>query len=191
MSRELKTTWEQYTANDRIASVFSPDECAQIIDTFSSVGWVEPRHRNMPGRDPATLPRWIAADDVRADWLFHRLERHVLRWNDRWFNFQIDACINANLICHLPGDAGEWRTDLGTHGHSRRKLSTIIVLSRPETYAGGTIEFFEQESDTRSLELGTGDAAIFASWLQYRFLPVTEGRLWTLSTWWIGNRPIR
>lgn len=191
MPREVKTTWDQYTANDRIACVFSPDECAKIVDTYSVTGWVDSRHRNVTDRDPATLPRWISSDDPTAGWIFNRIERHVLQWNDRWFNFQIDLCIDANLRCHLPGDVEEWHTDLGTHGFSRRKLSTIVVLSRPETYAGGTIEFFEQEFGTRSFKMKAGDVAIFASWLHYRVLPVTEGRLWTLTTWWSGNRPMR
>lgn len=191
MPRLLTTTWDQYLANDRLACVFSPDECEKIIETFATSGGLYPSHKNVPGRDPATAPRWISSADNATNWMYSRLLPLVTRWNDRWFKFRIDICADFKLFCVQPGDEAKWCVDMANYGYSRRKLSAMVVLSRPETYTGGTIEFFEDEYGSRTFDMKAGDAIVYASWLQYRIQPVTEGRLWILSSWWMGDRPIR
>lgn len=191
MPHAVGQTWVTYVANDRLACLFSPDHCASIIETYTEKGWIEPKLRAKRQDKTARVPYWIQSSDASAGWIFEKLERHVKHWNVRNLNLQIDYCQDLRLLRYGPGDGEGWRTDLGEDFASRRKLSSIVFLSRPETYEGGTVEFLESEFGNRTFEVKAGDMLVFASWLPYRIHSIKKGELWTLSTWWMGNRPIR
>lgn len=191
MSRVVKNVWQRYAANDCLAGVFSAGECAKIVETYSKKGWISPEIRDQPDTETHFRPRWILSSDPSANWIFERLEKTVGRWNDAGFNFKIDLYESLHLVCRQPGADTGWRSDLGTGMGSRGRLSTVAVLSSANTYAGGGIEFVETEFGAPKFEAGAGDVVVYASWLQYRYLPVTAGKFWTLSTWWLGNRPLR
>lgn len=191
MSHAVDDTWETYTANDRIAGLFSPDECARIIDTYAAKGWISPEVRDTPDTDVHFRPRWILGRDPDAGWIFSRLKKAVRPWNAGHFNFRIDSCESLYLVRRQSETFSGWRSDLGARSASRCKLSTIVALSPRDAYTGGAIEFLETEFGAPTLDLSAGDAVVYASWLQYRIHPVTTGNFWTLSTWWMGSRPIR
>lgn len=179
--------WVKFTLNDRIACVFSADDCARIVETYGRGNSAEAA----PGDGgPAAHASWIRGQDKDARWIFERLERTVRDWNDRWFNFQISECQDLRLNGFGVGHSEGWRTDLGAQGLSRRKLCSILMLSRPESYDGGTIEFFEVEAGSRSFSLKSGDLIVLAPWLHRRIQPVTRGQMWLLTAWWTG-RPLR
>lgn len=182
--------WVKFTLNDRIACVFSADDCARIVETYAAVEPETGGDAAAADRNHAPAAHWIRGHDKDARWVFERLERTVRDWNDRWFNFQISECQDLQVNRFVSGQSQAWRTDLGVKGLSRRKLCSILMLSRPESYQGGTIEFFEIEAGSRSFSLKSGDLLVFAPWLYRRILPVTEGTLWLLTAWWTG-RPLR
>lgn len=191
MSRVVQNTWQSYSENGRIPSVFSAEECARIVETYSEKGWISPEIRDQPDTDTDFRPRWILSSDSSANWIFDRLEKAVGRWNDGGFNFKIDLYESLHLVCRQPGAATGWRSDLGSGMGSRGRLSTVVVLSPANAYAGGGMEFVETEFGAPTFDAGAGDVIVYAAWLPYQFLPVTSGKFWTLSTWWLGARPLR
>ena len=109
--------------------------------------------------------------------------------NSAFHGFHIDSIGDAQLAVY-EGDKNahyDWHTDIGWGDSSMydRKISAIVILSNPEEYEGGDVEFDNGEK-YGSLERGT--VITFPSYLRHKVHPVTEGIRVSLVFWVEGPR---
>jgi PKHD-type hydroxylase len=67
---------------------------------------------------------------------------------------------------------------------NQRKLSSVLFLSNPEDYEGGTLEI--KELDNPLPRLPKGSIVVFPSVLPHRVTPVTSGMRYTAVAWAMG-----
>ena len=66
-----------------------------------------------------------------------------------------------------------------------RKLSVSLLLSDPDDYDGGDLQFkFGEEEQTAERERGM--MTLFLSWSLHRVTPVTRGTRYSLVAWTSG-----
>lgn len=186
MVYKVRNLWSRYVTHEKIPSVFTPEECAKIVAAYAGVKTqrADVKVQGMQYRD--TDLRWISGIDPTAAWIFERLECTVLKWNANNFNFDIDECSDLQLGHYKVGQMYHWHADLGSGGLSRRKISSVVMLSAPSDYKGGDLEFFLGEGGVGRLDMAIGDVAVFTSWSKHRVTEVTEGQRRTLVGWWSG-----
>lgn len=191
MPYKIRNLWTRYATFEKIPKIFTADECEKIVQTHVRT---EPVPTETKGRqdapDSGSNRYWVTGGDVAAFWVFERLERAVMKWNANNFNFEIEECSDLELVRDKPGPSQDWHADLGLRGMSRRKISSVVMMSPPEDYEGGRFEVFVGEGGVRTLELARGDVVVFASWLKHRVTEVTRGTRSTLVAWWSGP-PLR
>jgi len=66
-----------------------------------------------------------------------------------------------------------------------RKLTVIVFLSDPRTYAGGELVIY-RDDESKRLKLEQGSAVIFPSFFDHEVLPVTQGIRRTMVAWAMG-----
>lgn len=186
MVYKVRNVWSRYLTHEKIPSVFTLAECNKIIETYGTVktNRAEVKVKGRQYRD--TDLRWIYGEDAGAGWIFERLEAAVLKWNANNFNFDIEVCSDLQLGHYKVGQMYNWHADLGGGQLSRRKISSVVMLSPPSDYKGGDLEFFLGEGGVGRFDLQPGDVAVFTSWSKHRVTEVTEGERRTLVGWWSG-----
>lgn len=186
MPYKVRNIWTRFVTHEKIPAVFTPEECVKIVDTYANIEITKADIKHSTGQYRDTDVRWIPGTDAGAAWIFERLERAVLKWNANNFNFDIDECSDLQLGYYGTGQVYHWHADLGGKHLSRRKISSVVMLSPPSDYKGGQLEFFEGEGGIRSFNLLPGDLVLFTSWMKHRVTEVTEGDRRTLVGWWSG-----
>jgi hypothetical protein len=77
----------------------------------------------------------------------------------------------------------DWHSDIGAGAlAARRKLTMVVQLSDPASYAGGVLEVWP-DGHVREALRSRGTAAVFPSFLLHRVTPVTAGERWSLTIW--------
>jgi predicted 2-oxoglutarate/Fe(II)-dependent dioxygenase YbiX len=119
-----------------------------------------------------------------TDWLFKKISDVIIHANNNYFNFQIQDLINLQLLEYNPGHFFSWHYDLGAKKSSTRKISAIVMLSKPDDYKGGLLKFMFNEKNTVYEQ---GDIILFPSYIPHMVEKVTEGKRFTLVTWACGT----
>ncbi|MEM7413614.1 MAG: 2OG-Fe(II) oxygenase [Myxococcota bacterium] len=105
--------------------------------------------------------------------IYEKLRDAVDRANrDNW-GYEGELCRSGELYRYEPGDFFDWHMDLGDGRISKRKLSTLIQLSRPSEYEGGRLEIFGNDEHTASTRRGM--LMIYPSYIMHRVTEVTHG----------------
>lgn len=115
------------------------------------------------------------------------LSDYIIPINQEHFNFNIN-CYTELLGVNLYNPSNPrlgWHCDLGDKEYSYRKLSAVIMLSNPDEYIGGELEFFTGESsikqnETKTISLNQGDIVVFPSYMLHKVNPVTKGERITI-----------
>lgn len=111
-----------------------------------------------------------------------RLEAVLLPRVAGTWGFAVDAWEAPQLLRYGPGDGYGWHIDLGPGPAARRKLSVTVLLSDPDDFAGGDLEF----DGGVALPRERGAALVFPSFLRHRVAPVLAGERWALVAWLTG-----
>jgi PKHD-type hydroxylase len=122
-----------------------------------------------------------------ADWVIPIIHHHVLRLNT-YFDFEISGYSAPLLLKYEHGQRYDWHVDLGRGAISTRKLSIIVMLSAPESYEGGKLEWMP---DLGACPAARGTLVVFPSFMPHRVTPVTRGERFALVTWAHGDRAFR
>jgi PKHD-type hydroxylase len=178
---------------------FSAEECALI---WAAVGDQRPMPAGvgLTDRQESNFRRsglrWLAPEADRA-WIHERLVSYVEFANETAFGFDLVGFDGA-LQCteYGVGDLFEWHQDIGPGRVPQRKLSAVGILSSPEDYDGGLLEFPTGlaasvpglvELLARPLQ---GTLVLFPSYQLHRVTPVTRGVRRSLVAWVVGP-PLR
>jgi PKHD-type hydroxylase len=142
--------------------------------------------------------RWIKqVPDVQ--WLFDRVTLLAGRANRRQFFLDLgphEPYLDFKSFQFTQYDSAsqqhyDWHTDNcfvpPVWTPTDRKLSCVIQLSDPASYAGGKLELDGVTISDGNFK-NQGDVLFFPSHLRHRVTPVTEGTRYSLVTWINGPR---
>ena len=185
MPFELERTWSHTPDFHVVDGVFTPDECARIRGLHDGLKVMEAVVETAGSSYRNTDVFWLRPGLEAHAWVYDRVARHSLALNAETYQFELDTCTDLQLARYAPGQHYDWHTDLGADGYSRRKLSIAVILSAPQDFEGGQLQF-GGDKFTRNAPMSQGSALVFPSWLRHRVTPVTDGERWTLVGWWLG-----
>jgi PKHD-type hydroxylase len=171
--------------------MFSPEECDKIVEigtklivTKATVGGggeetVETAVRN-------NKVSWIPM--AGNEWIFTRCTEHVNGINDKFFNFDLQY-IEA-LQFTIYDELSEFYSkhiDTMYKGNTR-KLSFSCQLSEPESYDGGELILYTEQSNPPKSKREKGVATFFPSWTLHEVTPITRGKRYSLVGWSVGPK---
>ena len=182
--------WKSYIV-ETTGPIFSPQQCQMIIDKGMSlkketaaVGINKPGGGIDPEKRITTIS-WIPFKDMPE--MYKDIQATMLKANGNHFGFDVMKLTEPGQFTHyLTGGFYDWHMDndvLGKHQPPVRKISMTLLLSDPSTFEGGELEFM---SKGKTAKLQQGQAIFFASWLQHRVKPVTQGERKSLVMWFGG-----
>ena len=160
---------------------------------------------NLPYKE-ATVDFFKTKKDIRStkvsfipwdEWIPSLMMNCVLSANQNYFNYDLshwDTPIQVSCYEGKDKDFYTWHVDSGNnamkprvHGELyERKLSCSLVLSDPDEYEGGELQFHYGKMFFESLKPEKGTAIVFPSWLPHRVRPVKKGRRVSLVGWMNG-----
>lgn len=185
-------------ANPKIADVasgpcLSVEECTELVATIPPEGWrtmsvvrgsasggAEPREFDPVFRRglEQDLPRG-AAGAARQ-----RIIERVLQINEEVYGFRVIGFEEPIRVMRYRADDHD---EVGDHidinaAMPMRKLSFSVLLSDPDTYTGGELEFSGDLVPTRA----QGSIIVFPSFLRHRVTPVESGLRDVVVGWAVG-----
>lgn len=128
---------------------------------------------------------WINWDE----WIPGIMYNMVYAANKEYFKFGIGhfySEIQSTIYTAEHKDHYNWHVDNSTqsiHGDQERKISISLLLSDPNDYEGGELEFKYFNEYEASVKPDRGSAIIFPSWLPHKVNPVTKGKRISLVGW--------
>jgi len=184
-------TWKSYVV-ETTTPIFSPKQCQMVIDKGTSlkketaqVGMGKPEGSGVDTKKRITTISWIPFKEMPE--MYRDIERMMLQANNNHFGFEGMRLTEPGQFTHyLTGGFYEWHMDndvTAKHQPPVRKISMTLLLSDPSTFEGGELEIM---SKGKTAKLKQGQAIFFASWLQHRVKPVTQGDRKSLVMWFGG-----
>ena len=184
-------TWRSYLA-ETTSSIFSPKQCQMVINKglslkkeTAAVGMGRPEGSGVDTKKRITTISWIPFKEMPE--MYRDIERTMLQANNNHFGFEgMQLTEPAQFTHYLTGGFYDWHMDndvQAKHQPPVRKISMTLLLSDPSTFEGGELEFM---SKGKTAKLKQGQAIFFASWLQHRVKPVTQGERKSLVMWFGG-----
>ena len=182
--------WKSYIV-ETTEPIFTPQQCQMVIDKGMSLKSENAKiGMGRPGggydsKKRITTISWIPFKDMPE--MYKDIEATMLKANNNHFGFEGMQLTEPGQFTHyLTGGFYEWHMDndvVGKHQPPVRKISMTLLLSDPSTFEGGELEFM---SKGKRVKLKQGQAIFFASWLQHRVKPVTQGERKSLVMWFGG-----
>lgn len=167
-------------------SVFSPDECDQIIEigerqNLSRGTTFDDRKDNY--RDSFVT---FLFPSIVTEWVFRRMAATVQMFTDRYFGFDLSGIQEGIQFTRYsaPGEHYHDHVD-ASFGTAIRKLSVVVQLSDPTDYEGGALELLHLEEPT-VMSAKRGTVLAFPSYTLHRVTPVTKGTRYSLVAWITG-----
>jgi PKHD-type hydroxylase len=144
---------------------------------------------------------------INAWWVY----KHILPFVDEankqaGWNFNWSYSETCQFTKYEPGQFYEWHQDSfekiyntpnNPNTHNKiRKLSVACLLSDPNTYKGGELEFYQgdpernnKKSTIKCTQMSQqGSIVVFPSFMWHRVCPVTEGTRYSLVVWNLGEK---
>lgn len=170
-------------------NVFSKEELDEVLSLGSKISFV----------DASTRAEGVNYDrrKVNISWLENSSENYLVYTkmaqvsaflNSVYFQFDLYGFYeDIQYSVYNEGDHHAWHYDMPTNGLPPRKLTTIVMLSRPDEYEGGELEILGAGEPVK-LEKVFGRVYVLPSYIYHRVTPVTKGVRKTLVGWVCGNR---
>ena len=184
----MKNVWEVWEA------ALSSEECDNIIERAESyaeasatVGFSDTQRSDVDYR--SSTIRWL--DPHREKVIVDRVMGFVHSSNRSNFGIDIVAPFDIQFTEYCADSNGhyDWHQDVWLESPRPydRKLSVVVQLTDPGSYAGGEFEFFGLQSPAATFA-ARGSLLIFPSWLQHCVRPLRSGVRRSLVTWVEGPR---
>ncbi len=179
--------------------VLSPIDCADIIAYAQNNKPVQATvgHGGSNTVHPmrSSTVRWLDSADPNLAALNAKLRKCLLEANTKMFGVdyqdfyelqftEYPATTNGHYDWH---EDNCWKPSPDKANPWDRKLSLVVQLSAPESYAGGKLEF-DRDPLAEGQFVNQGDIIVFPSINRHRVTPVTAGLRYSLVTWAVGPR---
>jgi len=168
-----------------IQNVFTPDECAGLILSFTpqlKPALVEDMDPAQSGSIRKSSAVFVAPSKT-TNWVFERLGKSVREINNAVYGFNISQFREGFQFTRY--EVGEYygpHFDIGPGRLTERKLSLTVQLSAPEEYIGGELFIYPDFVAPRD----QGAMTVFPSFMCHHVHPVTAGVRFSLVSWLAG-----
>jgi PKHD-type hydroxylase len=183
--------WKSWVVETK-TPLFTPEQCQKIIDAGRRQ---KPQQAqvgiNKPGGGVDTKKRtttisWLPFDEMRP--MYEDLNNFIQKANRNHFGFEdIQITEQAQFTEYPEGGFYDWHIDTDVnmqHEPPVRKISMTLLLSPENQFEGGDLELMSPGKKTK---LTQGNAITFASFLNHRVTPVTQGVRQSLVMWFGGT----
>jgi PKHD-type hydroxylase len=178
-----------YNSDFRPETCFTPEECAKIVATASSIYG----EKSTVGSDshrayrPETREVETYGIDLNPDtaWIFDRISGAVATANAEYYRFNLLGITHSLQLLHYNGDDQshyDWHIDAGPESSATRKISLSIPLTPEEDYDGGVLEV-NSNGVLMQASKEQGSIGMFPSFCLHRVTPVTRGERWVIVIW--------
>ena len=190
MSKEITPVIEDRSFMDMLSNneIFSPEECAHIIETCAPEKWDEATIDGNDGGAVITDHRHgsshilVPTDENKL--IFRKIMTLVIAANNHSFKFDIDHIASIQIAKYEEGDYYKKHYDVGVGYSGNRKLSITVQLSDPDTYERGDL-VLSLGDFTAPREIGS--VSIFPSFILHEVTPITRGTRYSLVSWIAGT----
>jgi PKHD-type hydroxylase len=174
-----------------VDNVFSNDELKKIRSIGDKLGSKVAevgRETIVDKKVRSSKVSWIGYDK-KTEFIYRKLGDVVVRVNALHFGFNLTGFVEHFQYTSYGSnnDHYEWHMDKGPNLVAPRKLSLVLMLSDPNEYEGGELEFLPGMNVTVA-DNKLGRIFLFPSWLLHRVTPVTKGIRKTLVVWVSGPK---
>ena len=184
--------WKSLLANT-VAPIFSPEQCQQIIDMGhqqkaeeAQVGHKEQKGGTHDVKKRITTISWIPFK-VMPD-MYKILERTMHQVNGNHFGYEGMQITEVAQFTEYPkGGFYDWHMDCDINCRFEppvRKISMTLLLSSPNEFEGGDLEFMSEGNKPPQLLQGQG--IFFCSMIRHRVNKVKKGIRRSLVMWFGG-----
>jgi PKHD-type hydroxylase len=166
-----------------IRSVFSEQEVCKILDlggvAQGSEWWIGRNDLAKRSASSTTISK-----TSENEWVFQRLTEVCEAANTR-YRFDLSFIDEQMMFArYKTGDFFDWHIDLGEESVANRKLSIVTILSEPNDFVGGELDFRFDEVSQPKAEIGS--VFVFPSYLPHRVATVQSGLRYSLVAWMCG-----
>ncbi|HEY1083710.1 MAG TPA: 2OG-Fe(II) oxygenase [Prosthecobacter sp.] len=184
----MKAWWQLFSNH------FTPAECQALID-YALTHPVQTGTIGHGGKSAVnegirrSKVRWLNRHDPQLAAFFARISNMGEQANNNGFGFDLRGFREVQFTEYDAGDEGhyDWHEDNAwTAGFAtERKMSMVIQLSAPADYEGGKLEL-QRDSLPADKFTNQGDVIFFPAFNRHRVTPVTQGKRYSLVTWFTG-----
>jgi PKHD-type hydroxylase len=168
-------------------SGWTDGELSDIENLFSGLPRSTQDHTQIDREYRAAAGAWLPALALPTS--VHERLSEIFAVANGQFGMSIDG-IEESIAMMEYSDGGffDWHTDCVNGITTRRKLSMSLLLSTPQDFSGGDLEFCP--GGLLQQEIRKGSAVVFPSFYAHRVTPVVSGTRKALVCWMSGA-PLR
>jgi len=184
--------WKSLMANT-VTPIFTPEQCQDIINMGhkqktqeAKVGMAKGKEGKHDTKKRITTISWIPFKEMPD--LYRIIEHSMLQANGNHFGYEgMQISEPAQFTEYPKGGFYDWHIDADFSGKYEppvRKISMTLLLSPPNEFEGGELEFM-QEGD-KPPNLVQGQAIFFCSLIRHRIIKIKTGIRRSLVMWFGG-----
>ena len=186
--------WKSWVVETK-TPLFTPEQCQKIIESGRRQ---KPQQAqvgiNKPGGGIDTKKRtttisWLPFDEMEP--MYNDINEFIQKANKNHFGFEnVEITEQAQFTEYSEGGFYDWHMDTDVnmiHEPPVRKISMTLLLSPENEFEGGDLELM---APGKKAKLTQGNAVTFASFINHRVTPVTQGVRQSLVMWF-GGTPFR
>ena len=183
--------WQLWASD---AALLAPETCQQVVEACLQLpaaeatagGAVNPAIRNCE-------VRWLA----REQWpeMYDFVKARIETANRNAFGFDLSYLPDLQFTTYGEERLGHysWHPDVFWTGDpqpkaTHRKVSAVVQLSEPATYAGGDLALDVPIRPEAALLRRLGAMIVFPSFIHHHVTPVTKGTRHSLVAWYEGPK---
>lgn len=123
-------------------------------------------------------------------WACSIMAHYIGLANRKYWEYDLNLLESIQISVYQENGHYQWHSDYGTSkdGDFTRKLSASLIVSSPDEYVGGDLEFIDYHNNLVVAPKQKGTIIVFDSRLPHRVTPVTSGRRVSLVTWMYGPK---
>ena len=149
-------------------------------------------HKSQDSKYRSCKNAWLNWDT----WIAGIMHNVMVSANKEFFNYDLthfETQIQATFYDGATKDFYTWHVDGGNeqlkvenNSLLERKLSCSLLLSDPEEYDGGELQFHYYNNFFYSTKPKKGESIVFPAWVPHRVRPVRKGSRISLVAWMNG-----
>ena len=190
----LEPKWKSWIV-ETTTPLFTPEQCQKIIDCgrrqppqIAAVGIGKPGGGIDTNKRTTTIS-WIPFKEMEP--MYNDINKFIQKANKNHFGFEnVEITEQAQFTEYSEGGFYDWHMDTDVnmiHEPPVRKISMTLLLSPENEFEGGDLELM---APGKKAKLTQGNAVTFASFINHRVTPVTQGVRQSLVMWF-GGTPFR
>jgi PKHD-type hydroxylase len=173
-----------------MSNLFTVDECNKIIQEYKEKlfpGTISNNNELLETR--SSFINFLDSASPSTQWIFQRVAAGIKHVNDQFFNFEIEKIEVLQFSEYDESYKGFYaqHVDTGYQVNGFRKLSFSVLLSDPEKYKGGDLNFYFKKDPQAAIK-DQGTMIVFPSYTLHEVTPVTSGTRYALVGWIWGPK---